>query len=121
MFSRGVVPNEFFVLLDRRQIPDRGVKTLAITPSHPLRRSELHLLPIGPSRRLIIDDFRLKQPDRRLHQPIVIRVAHGPDRAFHRMGFQQGLQIRRGVLRSRIRMMNHPSRREPRIVPFPQC
>ena len=86
------------VVLDRRDMPERGMQPLVIIPVDPSGCGAFHITPVRPRPCLEINELRLVQPDRLLHQTVVVGVADGADRPVHLVDGQQPVEICGGVL-----------------------
>ena len=85
-------------VLGRWHIPNRLEEPLGIEPIDPFERCKLHVLQRAP-RAAAPNHLRLEEPDDRLGQGIVIRIADAADRRFD-AGLGQALGVANREVRS---------------------
>lgn len=105
--------------LDGGGVIDRAVSALGVEPLDPSRGSDLDLIDVPPWA-LVMDELGLVEPDLRLREGVVIRVADGADGRVDALIDEPVREGNRRVNAARIRVVrqpceqSRPSRRESR-------
>jgi hypothetical protein len=86
-----------------RNVTERLQQALRVEPRHPFQRGVFDVVEAAPGA-TAVDHFRLVQPDHRLGQRVVIRVADAAHRR-RRAGREHAVRVPHGdILRSTIRV-----------------
>ena len=96
------------LVLGRGQVPQRFQQALRVEPGDPLERRELDVVEAAPGPGLA-NDLRLEQPDHRLGERVVVRVAAAADRGLDAR-LRQPLGVpNRQVLHAAVAVMHEPA------------